>query len=183
MPVRYAREADLPEILRIYAPYVENTAISFEYAVPSEAEFLTRFRGITARFPWLVWEENGQVLGYAYGSAPFERAAYRWCAEVSVYLRPDARRRGIGSSLYAALEAILAKQGFRVAYALVTSANAPSIAFHKHLGYTPCAFFQNCGFKQGQWHSVTWLEKPLNTVEIPMDFPIPFPSFVDNDRK
>ena len=101
--IRIATEADLPQILAIYAPYIENTTITFEYNVPTEAEFLTRFREITAQFPWLVWEEEGKILGYAYGSAPFHRDAYRWCAEDSVYLLPEAQGRGIGKKLCLAL--------------------------------------------------------------------------------
>ena len=97
--IRLATEQDLSQILAIYAPYVENTAYSFEYTPPSPEEFLQRFCGITARFPWLVWEEAGHVLGYCYAGAPFERAAYQWCAEPSVYLAPEARRRGIGRNL------------------------------------------------------------------------------------
>ena len=105
--LRIATEKDVPAILDIYGPYVLNTTASFEYTVPTEAEFLARFRDITAQFPWLVWEEQGRILGYAYGSAPYTRAAYSWCAEPSIYLREEARGRGIGRKLYGALEAIL----------------------------------------------------------------------------
>ena len=96
MSIRPANIADLPRILEIYGPYVENTAISFEYTVPALEAFTQRFLDITAQFPWLVWEEEGAVLGYAYGSAPFERAAYQWSAEASIYLCPEACGRGIG---------------------------------------------------------------------------------------
>ena len=82
--IRIATEKDIPQILAIYGPYVEDTTVSFEYTVPTEEAFLERFRGITAQFPWLVWEEDGKVLGYAYGSPPYARAAYGWCAEPSV---------------------------------------------------------------------------------------------------
>ena len=103
--IRIAAKADIPAILDIYAPYILNTTATFEYTVPSLEEFTARFENITSQFPWLVWEENGTVLGYAYGSAPFERAAYRWCAEVSIYIAPHAKGQGIGRKLYAALEA------------------------------------------------------------------------------
>ena len=106
--IRIAEETDVPAILAIYAPYILRTTVTFEYEVPTEEAFLERFRAVTARYPWLVWEEDGQVLGYAHGSAPFERAAFRWSCEASVYLRPDARGRGIGRKLYGALEKILA---------------------------------------------------------------------------
>ena len=84
MMIRMAVEADVPAMLAIYSPYVLNTTASFEYEPPTQAEFLERFRRITRQFPWLVWEEEGEILGYAYGSLPFERAAYAWCAEASV---------------------------------------------------------------------------------------------------
>ena len=107
MAVRIAKVEDIPAILAIYAPYVLNSTATFEYEVPTLEEFTQRFRDITAQFPWLVWEEKGQILGYAYASPPYSRAAYQWCAEPSVYLHPEARGKGIGRALYAALEAIL----------------------------------------------------------------------------
>ena len=105
--IRPATEKDVPQMLAIYAPYVENTTVSFEYEAPSEAAFLQRFRDITAQFPWLVWEEDEKILGYAYGSPPYSRAAYSWCAEPSIYLLPEAQGKGIGRKLYAVLEEIL----------------------------------------------------------------------------
>ena len=88
--IRIATVADVPEILAIYAPYVENTTITFEYDVPCRRDFMQRFLDITRQFPWLVWEENGEILGYTYASRPFPRAAYSWIAEPSVYLKPEA---------------------------------------------------------------------------------------------
>ena len=102
--IRFAVEADIPEILEIYAPYVLNTAYSFEYTVPTLEEFKERFRSYTQQFPWLVWEEEGRVLGYAYGSRPWGRMAYSWNAEVSIYLAPAIHGRGIGRKLYDVLE-------------------------------------------------------------------------------
>ena len=109
--IRFAEIRDLPRILSIYAPYVRETTYSFEYDVPTEAEFRRRFEDITAQFPWIVWEEDGRVLGYAYGSLPFSRAGYAWCAETSIYLAPEARGRGIGRALDTVLEALLRRQG------------------------------------------------------------------------
>ena len=129
--IRIATEADVPEILAIYAPYIENTTVTFEYDVPGEEAFLQRFREITEQFPWLVWEEGGKILGYAYGSAPFARDAYRWCAEDSVYLLPEARGRGIGTRLCSALEKVLFYQGYQRIYALITAENQASVDFHK----------------------------------------------------
>ena len=181
--IRMATESDIPAILEIYGPYVQNTAISFEYTVPTLEAFTARFRAITAQFAWLVWEENGVILGYAYGSAPFERAAFGWCAEASIYLRPEAQGRGIGRALYTALEEILKLQGYVKVYALVTSANRPSVDFHLAVGYRLTATMPECGFKLGAWHGLLWLEKALNSVEMPTNFPTPVGSIVDFDRK
>ena len=133
--LRAASEADVPAMLDIYAPFVRNTTVTFEYDVPAQAEFLRRFREITAQFPWLVWEENGEILGYAYASAPFTRDAYRWCAEDSVYLRPEAQGQGIGQALCGAVEEILTRQGYRRIYAIISSENRKSISIHQKIGY------------------------------------------------
>ena len=181
--IRLATVADVPQILKIYGPYVENTAISFEYEVPSLDSFTRRFLSYTEQFPWLVWEEEGAVLGYAYGSAPFERAAYSWCAEASIYLAPQAQGRGIGKALYAALEQILTLQGYEKVYSLITTANEPSIRFHEAAGYQYMCEMPRCGFKMGAWHGVVWMEKILNFTEKPGIFPISAHSVVESDRK
>ena len=173
--IRIACEADVPEMLAIYGPYVLNTTHTFEYDVPSGADFLARFRQITAQFPWLVWEEGGSILGYAYGSAPFERAAYRWSSETSVYLRPEARGRGIGRKLYTALEKLLALQGYRRNYAIITSENTASLDFHKALGYRLTARMPGCAYKFGRELGIVWMEKTLNIDGIPTNFPTPWP--------
>ena len=172
--LRIAEERDIPAMLAIYAPYVENTTYTFEYDVPCLRTFTQRYYDITAQFPWLVWEEEGEILGYAYASPPYTRAAYRWCAEPSVYLKPAAHRRGIGSRLYAALEAILKEQGYQVLYALITQENTGSLAFHEKLGYSLRASFPNCGFKFNRWLGVIWMEKRISSVEIPSNFPRPW---------
>lgn len=171
--IRPATEKDVPEILSIYAPYVENSTATFEYDVPCSRSFLQRFYDITAQFPWLVWEEDGKILGYAYASAPYSRAAFSWCAEPSIYLRPEAKGRGIGSKLYAVLEEILLRQGYQVLYALITSENAESIAFHRKNGYKFQVDFPDCGFKFGRWLGLVWMEKRLKIVQTPIAFPTP----------
>ena len=172
MSIRQATVRDVPRILEIYAPYIENTACSFEYTVPSLAEFTQRFRKITAQFPWLVWEENGTVLGYAYGSLPFARAAYQWSAEASIYLCSEACGKGIGRKLYAALEQLLQKQGYRKVYAIITTDNAPSVSFHRAVGYRHTATMPDCGYKFGKWYGTIWMEKDLNTWDAPPREPI-----------
>lgn len=171
MSIRTATEKDIPSMLEIYRPYVENTTYSFEYDVPSRDTFTRRFHDHTAQFPWLVWEEDGAVLGYAYAGAPWERSAYRWCAEVSIYLSSEIQGKGIGRALYERLEEILRRQGYRLVYALITSENRHSLAFHNHLGYTFRAEFPNCGYKKGKWLGVVWLEKQLLPLCRPEGFP------------
>ena len=173
MSIRQATLQDVPRILDIYAPYVKNTAISFEYTVPTLEEFTQRFLKITAQFPWLVWEENGAVLGYAYGSRPFERSAYQWCASASIYLCEEACGKGIGKQLYAALEQLLQTQGYRKVYAVITTANESSVAFHRAVGYRHTASFPDCGYKFGKWYGTVWMEKELNTWDAPPHAPFP----------
>mgnify|MGYP002520356889 CR=1 FL=1 len=181
--IRIASETDLPAILDIYGPYIITTTSTFEYRIPSREEFALRFREYTGQFPWLVWEEDGTVLGYAYAGAPWERAAYRWCAEPSIYLMPEARGKGIGRKLYEALEQILTEQGYRLSYAIITSENEASLAFHQKMGYTETARFPGCGYKFGRQLGVTWMEKSLVSVDTPRKEPVPFPVFVENGRK
>ena len=161
MLIRAATEADLPQMRAIYAPYVRETAISFEYRVPSETEFAARFERITAHFPWLVAEEEGVVVGYAYGDLPFARDAYAWSAESSIYIHRDWRHRGIGAALYAALEPQLAAMGFCTLYAIVTGENRNSLAFHERLGFQKVAVMPRVGYKFGRWQDTIWLMKVL----------------------
>ena len=170
--LRIAEDADVPAILAVYAPYVLHSTATFEYEVPAQAEFLQRFRSVTARFPWLVWEEDGQILGYAYAALPFSRAAYAWCAEPTVYLKPEAQGRGIGKRLYGVLEVILQMQGYRVLYAKICDENTASVAFHENRGYAVAARFPDCAWKFGRWVGLTWMEKRLPAVESPSDFPV-----------
>ena len=180
--IRLAVEADIPQILEIYAPYVLNTVCSFEYTVPTREEFTERFRSYTAQFPWLVWEEEGQVLGYAYASRPWGRAAYSWNAEISIYLVPRIHGKGIGRSLCAVLEEILRLQGYRIIYSVITSDNQGSIDFHKKIGYTFVAEFPGCGHKFGRQLGTVWLEKQLDFVEYPQNFPMSCIEVVKSDE-
>ena len=178
--IRIATLRDVPEILEIYAPYVENTTVSFEYEPPTPEEFTRRFQSITAQFPWLVWEEDGRILGYAYASAPFTRAAYQWCAEPTVYLRPEARGRNIARGLYAVLEEILFRQGYQVLYALVCGENTASLRFHEKQGYRAAGEFPGIGFKMGRWLSLIWFEKRPKMVNSPSNPPCKWSDIVQN---
>ena len=178
--LRIATLRDVPEILEIYAPYVENTTVSFEYEPPTLEAFTQRFRTITTQFPWLVWEEDGLILGYAYASAPFSRAAYQWCAEPTVYLRPEARGRAVAQKLYAVLEEILLRQGYLVLYALVCGENTASVRFHEKQGYRIAADFPGMGFKMGRWLNLIWFEKRLKMAKTPSNPPVAWSEVVHN---
>ena len=181
--IRNATEDDIAQILSIYAPYILHSTATFEYDVPSQNAFLQRFRVITAQFPWLVWEENGEILGYAYASRPYARAAYSWCAEPSVYLLPQAQGRGIGRELYQVLEECLKLQGYQLLYALVTQENIGSLHFHERLGYTSRVHFPDCAWKFGRSLGVIWMEKRISLVESPSNFPKPWPDIMHSEQK
>ncbi|MBQ7394451.1 MAG: N-acetyltransferase [Lentisphaeria bacterium] len=181
--IRIATEADVPAMLDIYAPYVQNTTVSFEYEIPGPEVFLARFREITVQFPWLVWEENGSILGYAYAARPFERAGFSWCAEPSIYLRSEARGRGIGTKLYAVLEKILEAQGYCLLYALITSENLPSVRFHEKCGYSTVMVLPGCGRKFGRWLDLNWMEKPVKIGKSPSGFPASWLSIVQDAER
>ncbi len=178
--LRIARREDVPQMLAIYAPYVLHTTATFEYDVPAPEEFYRRYDTFTRQYPWLVWEENGEIGGYAYAAPPYSRPAYAWCAEPTVYLRPEYREKGVGTKLYAALEAILKEQGYQVIYALVCEENRPSLCFHEKLGYVQRAFFPNCGYKFDRWMGLYWLEKRLSTAKYPNGFPASWLSIMQN---
>ena len=143
-------------MLRIYAPHVARTTVSMEYEVPTLAEFEARFERITSKYPWLVWDEEGEVAGYAYADAALSRAGYRWDADMSIYLAPEAQHTGIGHALYGCLERIMALLGYRWLYALITSTNKTSCAFHERRGYVLHGTLRKSGFKFGRWLDVYW---------------------------
>ena len=154
--IRVAKPTDVPRMLAIYAPYVDETSVSMEYDPPTPEAFAGRFERVTGRYPWLVWEEDGAVLGYAYADRALERAGYRWDAELSIYLCPEARGRGIGGMLYDALEALLARLGYRNLYALVTGDNLASCRFHEKRGYALEGLLKSAALKSGRWYDLCW---------------------------
>ena len=157
--IRTASPSDAPALLSIYAPYVENTAITFEYTVPTPEDFRERIARTLDRYPYLVAQLNGTVMGYAYASAFHPRAAYDWSAEVSIYVSEDARGSGIGTRLYAALEDILKQQNIVNVNACIAFPNPGSISFHEKLGYQTVGHFTKCGYKLGRWWDMIWMEK------------------------
>ena len=166
--IRVARESDAAPLQAIYAPYVERTAVSFEYEAPDVAAFLERIRRVQERYPYLVAESDGALLGYAYAGSFHTREAYSWSAEASIYLRMDCRRMGIGSALYRALESALRAMGVRRLYASIAVPDDPdehltldSVRFHTAMGFRTVGEFHHCGWKFNRWYSTVWMEKVL----------------------
>ena len=154
MTVRVAAEADCEAVAAIYAPYVLETAISFEETPPSAEEMANRIAGTLPTHPFLVFEEAGEVLGYAYAGPHGARAAYRWSANVSVYVSGAAHRRGVGRALYAALFGLLRRQGFHSLFAGITLPSAKSVGLHEAMGFDHVGTYRDVGFKLGRWHDV-----------------------------
>src|SRR5881392_31037 len=159
--IRLARAADSTAVADIYRPAVTERATSFELEPPDATEMRQRIVACLERMPWLVAEDDGNVVGYAYASPHRTRLAYQWSVEVSAYVDERAQRRGVGRGLYEALFRVLVLQGFRNAYAGITLPNAASEGFHRRLGFTRVGVFRDIGFKHGEWHSVGWLERAL----------------------
>ena len=160
MEIRIATEDDAAEALAVYSRYI-GTPITFEYELPSVGEFARRIRSTLAEYPYLVYTEEERVRGYAYAHRLAEREAYRWGAELSVYLDRNHTSRGLGKRLYRMLMEILIRQGVRTAYARVTLPNAGSRALHESLGFREVGICRNAGYKRGTWHDVMWYEKQL----------------------
>jgi phosphinothricin acetyltransferase len=161
MQVRDATEDDAAACAGIYAPYVTDTAITFEYEPPSAAEMARRITSAQQAHAWLVLEDGGRVVGYAYAGPFKERAAYRWSSEVSVYLEPGRRRSGSGRLLYEALFARRAERGFRTLVAVMTLPNDASEGLHRTLGFQPVGTFRRVGWKHGQWRDVAWAQRSM----------------------
>ena len=165
LKIRSITLEDAPELVMIYAPYVEKTAITFEYQVPTIEEFEGRIERILQRFPYLVAEEDGHVLAYAYASTYYDRSAYDWAVEVSVYVDQVHRGQGLGSRLYEALESELEARGYLRFLACIALPNPTSIALHEKRGYVKVAHFPKIGYKFDQWHDIVWMQK---TIEVPV---------------
>jgi L-amino acid N-acyltransferase YncA len=161
MVIRPAREEDAAQLLDIYAPYVERTAVSFELERPGVDEFAARVRKVLGGWQWLVAEIDGSLAGYAYGSTHRERPAYRWSVEVTAYVRADVRRQGVGTSLYSKLFGDLSAMGYFNAVAGVTLPNDASVGLHTAMGFEPIGIFRAVGWKFGRWHDVAWFQRRL----------------------
>lgn len=166
--VRTAELSDAERILEIYTPYVEHTAITFEYEVPVLEEFRDRIAHTLQRYPYLVAELDGRIVGYAYVGAFKERAAYDWSVETSIYVDREVRHQGIGRKLYDVIEELLKLMHITnlnacIGYPKVEDEylTKNSVQFHEHLGYRWVGEFHDCGYKFGRWYNMVWMEKMI----------------------
>lgn len=166
--LRTARLSDAARLVEIYAPYVTDTAITFEYEVPSVEEFRSRIEKTLEKYPYIVAEQNGRILGYAYASAFARRAAYNWSVELSIYLDMEIRRQGIGGRLYKAMEEILKEMHILNMNACISWPKTEdehltknSVQFHEHMGFRLAGEFHDSGYKFGRWYNVVWMEKMI----------------------
>jgi len=172
--IRSVELADARAIRDIYAPFVSESATSFEVEPPDAAMMARRIEEQREKYPWLVYEVAGEVLGYAYASPHrAARKAYQWCVETSVYIHEQVRRRGVGRALYASLFELLRRQGYVNAYAGITLPNPGSRRLHESMGFAPIGVYPRIGFKFGNWHDVLWLQLRLQESAEPPADPIP----------
>ncbi len=159
--IRLATDADAPGVHAIYAPIVRDTVISFENVPPSIDEMRSRIAKTIPRYPWLIYERDDEMLGYAYAGSHSERVAYQWSANVSVYVSRNARRMGVGKALYGALFAMLRAQNIVNVYAGIALPNPASVGLHESMGMTQVGVYRQVGYKFGVWHDVGWWEMTL----------------------
>lgn len=162
--IRLASAADAEGIAAIYAPYCERTAVSFEMVAPSTENMARRISSVGADRPWLVLDEAGVVLGYAYAAPHNERAAYRWTVSTAIYVSGAHRRRGAGRALYTTLFDLLGQLGYFRATAGITLPNAASVGLHEAFGFTVVGVYRDVGYKLGAWHDVAWYQADLRPI-------------------
>ncbi len=160
--IRLVAESDSAAIARIYSPAVTDYATSFEIVAPDASEMASRVRKLCAQYPWLVCEEGGAIMGYAYASAHRGRWAYQWSVDVCAYVDQSAHRRGVGRALYTSLFAVLALQGYGNGYAGVALPNPASEGLHRAVGFTLVGIYHRVGYKFGAWHDVAWFEREVS---------------------
>lgn len=169
--IRPVNKNDAARIASLYAPFVTNSAISFELTAPSADEMAERIHEYTKKYPWYVWEEDGNVVGYAYASSYRSREAYQWNAEVSVYIDPTYSRRGIARKLYKKLFSDLDHMGIVNIYAVITQPNEPSVHFHESCGFKYLTTYKHVGYKLGHWHDVGWWVRTAPALPTPPKTP------------
>ena len=180
--IRPVTEADAEKLLAIYAPYVTDTFVTYEYTVPTVEEFRERIRNTLQAYPYFAAVENGRIIGYAYASAFHPRRAYLWSAEATVYLERGVRGRGVGRLLYERLEEALKQQNVQNVNACIAYPQAEdeyltkdSVLFHEKLGYTMVGTFHQCGYKFHRWYDMVWMEKFIGEHRENQPDIIPFP--------
>lgn len=179
--IRMATLEDAVHLLEIYAPFIQNTSITFEYAVPTIEEFTKRIQNVIAFYPWLIYEEEGKVLGYAYATPYGVREAYKWSTTLSIYLVPEAEGKGIAQYLYEVLLILLKEQGIYKTYAIVTLPNFKSEKFHQKMGFKKVGTFENIGYKLGKWKNVCYLQYDLEKCEGKPQDPIALKNLLENN--
>ena len=165
--IRIARGEDAAAIHAIYAPHVTDSVATFENVLPGVDAMRERILARLPRYPWLVWEEAGEVLAYAYAGRFRERAAYDWIAETSIYVHPDAQRHGIARRLYGVLLDAMRLQGLTQAVGVITLPGTTSVAFHESLGFAAAGVWRQCGWKLGRWWDVGVWQMELQTATLP----------------
>lgn len=170
--IRVAQMQDAKALLDIYAYYVENTAITFEYVVPTIQEFEQRMQYILSKYPYIIAERNGEIIGYACAGTFKQRAAYDWAVETTVYVRAGRQKNGVGRELYETLEKLLALQNIQNLNACIAYLDIEdqylthnSVRFHEHMGYRLVGEFYQCGYKGGRWYNMVWMEKHIGRHE------------------
>ena len=175
LTIRLATLADAAGIVEIYAPYVRDTALTFETTVPTTDVFVERMTRIQRVYPFLVCISDDQVVGYAYANESRSREAYRWNVELSVYVHENWHRRGIATALYTALFQLVRAQGFVNMYAVIAVPNEASILLHKRFGFSEIGVFIATGYKFGQWHDVMWMQLRVDGALDPAEHGSPTP--------
>lgn len=176
--IRAAREEDAAAIAAVYAPYVRDTAVSFEIELPPASVMAQRIAATLLTHPWLVAETGaGAVVGYAYAGKHRERAAYRWSVDTTVYVGQEQRRGGVGRALYEALLTVLRAQGFRSAFAEIVLPNPGSVRLHEAMGFEPIGVHRDVGFKLGRWQDIGYWRLALASGDAPTPEPVPFTTF------
>jgi L-amino acid N-acyltransferase YncA len=176
--IRTATALDAAQVAAIYAPSVTDSATSFELDAPGPDEMERRIVQTLERFPSLVCERDGQVLGFVRAGRFRERPAYQWSAETSAYVRGDVRRSGVARALCTAILEMLTLQGYYNAYAAIALPNLASVALHESMGFTPVGVFRSTGYKLGAWHDVGWWQRTLQPHAVSPVPPRPYPSIV-----
>jgi len=177
--IRIARDQDAAAIHAIYAPSIISGVATFETELPGVDAMRERLRARLQHYPWLVWDEAGEVLAYAYAGRFRERAAYDWIAETSIYVRADAQRRGIARRLYGVLLDVMRLQGLTQAVGVITLPGAASVAMHEAMGFTAAGVWRQCGYKLGQWWDVGVWQKELQPAATPPQAVTPFQALAD----